>query len=53
MKFGIFANLAWTGKHDEYDKVMDEASEQAIYCDENGYDSIWYTNITLVMKEMN
>ncbi|WP_258832779.1 LLM class flavin-dependent oxidoreductase [Peribacillus frigoritolerans] len=43
MKFGIFANLAGQGRHDEYYKVLDEAREQAIYCDENGYDSIWYT----------
>jgi alkanesulfonate monooxygenase SsuD/methylene tetrahydromethanopterin reductase-like flavin-dependent oxidoreductase (luciferase family) len=43
MKFGIFANLAGPGRHDEYDKVLDEAREQAIFCDENGYDSIWYT----------
>lgn len=43
MKFGIFANLAGQGRHDEYYQVLDEAREQAIYCDENGYDSIWYT----------
>ena len=43
MKFGIFANLAGPGRHDEYDKVLEEAREQAVYCDENGYDSIWYT----------
>ncbi|PIC57703.1 LLM class flavin-dependent oxidoreductase [Sporosarcina sp. P12(2017)] len=43
MKFGVFANLSGPGRHDEYDKVLDEAREQAIYCDENGYDSIWYT----------
>jgi alkanesulfonate monooxygenase SsuD/methylene tetrahydromethanopterin reductase-like flavin-dependent oxidoreductase (luciferase family) len=43
MKFGIFANLAGPGRHEEYHKVLDEAREQAVYCDENGYDSIWYT----------
>ncbi|GIN97670.1 monooxygenase [Siminovitchia terrae] len=43
MKFGIFANLSGQGRHEEYHKVLDEAREQAIYCDENGYDSIWYT----------
>ncbi|MBT2734615.1 LLM class flavin-dependent oxidoreductase [Bacillus sp. ISL-7] len=43
MKFGIFANLAGQGRHDEYYKVLDEAREQAVYCDKNGYDSIWYT----------
>ncbi|TCP24960.1 alkanesulfonate monooxygenase SsuD/methylene tetrahydromethanopterin reductase-like flavin-dependent oxidoreductase (luciferase family) [Scopulibacillus darangshiensis] len=43
MKFGIFANLAGPGRHDEFDKVLDEAREQAVYCDKAGYDSIWYT----------
>lgn len=43
MKFGIFANLSGPGRHEEYYKVLDEAREQAVYCDENGYDSIWYT----------
>lgn len=43
MKFGIFANLAGQNRHDEFDKVLDEAREQAIYCDQNGYHSIWYT----------
>lgn len=43
MKFGIFANLAGPGRHEEYYQVLDEAREQAVYCDENGFDSIWYT----------
>lgn len=43
MKFGIFANLAGPGRHEEFDRVLDEAREQAVYCDQNGYDSIWYT----------
>ncbi|KAA9022005.1 LLM class flavin-dependent oxidoreductase [Niallia endozanthoxylica] len=43
MKFGIFANLAGPGRTEEYYQVLDEAREQAVYCDENGYDSIWYT----------
>jgi alkanesulfonate monooxygenase SsuD/methylene tetrahydromethanopterin reductase-like flavin-dependent oxidoreductase (luciferase family) len=43
MKFGIFANLAGRGRLGEFDELLDEAREQAIYCDENGYDSIWYT----------
>ncbi|MFC7394140.1 LLM class flavin-dependent oxidoreductase [Scopulibacillus cellulosilyticus] len=43
MKFGIFANLAGPGRHNEFDKVLEEAREQAVYCDENGFDSIWYT----------
>lgn len=43
MKFGIFANLAGPGRHLEFDKVLEEAREQAVYCDEAGLDSIWYT----------
>ncbi|MCM3791036.1 LLM class flavin-dependent oxidoreductase [Domibacillus indicus] len=43
MKFGIFANLAGPGRIEDYATVLDEAREQAVYCDENGYDSIWYT----------
>ncbi|KZM54465.1 LLM class flavin-dependent oxidoreductase [Aeribacillus pallidus] len=43
MKFGIFANLAGPGRHNEFPKVLDEAREQAVYCDQAGFDSIWYT----------
>lgn len=43
MKFGIFANLTGRGRHNEFNKVLNEAREEAVYCDENGYDSIWYT----------
>lgn len=43
LKFGIFANLNGQGRHNEFDKVMEEAREQAIYCDENDFHSIWYT----------
>jgi alkanesulfonate monooxygenase SsuD/methylene tetrahydromethanopterin reductase-like flavin-dependent oxidoreductase (luciferase family) len=43
MKFGMFANLARPGGHNEYDKAIEEAREQAVYCDESGIDSIWYT----------
>lgn len=43
MNFGIFANLNGRGRHNEFNKVMEEAREQAIYCDENDFHSIWYT----------
>lgn len=43
MKFGVFANLNGPGRHEEFDQVLDEARELAVYCDQNGYDSIWYT----------
>lgn len=43
MKFGIFANWNAQNRENEFDKVLDEMREQAVYCDQNGYDSIWYT----------
>lgn len=43
MKFGIFANWNAQNREEEFDKVLDEMREQAVYCDQNGYDSIWYT----------
>lgn len=43
MKFGIFANLAGPGRHQDFAKVIEEAREQAVYCDQAGFDSIWYT----------
>lgn len=43
MKFGIFANLAGPGREQEFAKVLEEAREQAVYCDQAGFDSIWYT----------
>ncbi|UFJ40894.1 LLM class flavin-dependent oxidoreductase [Brevibacillus humidisoli] len=43
MKFGIFANLAGPGREQEFAKVIEEAREQAVYCDQAGFDSIWYT----------
>lgn len=43
MKFGIFSYLNGPGKLDQYDKFIDEERELAVYCDENGYDSIWFT----------
>ncbi|WP_408107289.1 LLM class flavin-dependent oxidoreductase [Brevibacillus sp. B_LB10_24] len=43
MKFGLFANLAGPGRHEEFHEAIDEAREQAIFCDAAGFDSIWYT----------
>ncbi|RAS75633.1 LLM class flavin-dependent oxidoreductase [Priestia endophytica] len=43
MKFGIFANLARPGKLEDFTKALEEAREQAVYCDKVGFDSIWYT----------
>lgn len=43
MKFGIFANVPGQGRHNEFNEVLDEIRETAVYCDESGYDSIWYT----------
>ena len=42
MKFGYFCNTTnW--KHKPYNKLLDEAREISIFCDENNWDSIWFT----------
>ncbi|MEE9210128.1 MAG: LLM class flavin-dependent oxidoreductase [Kiloniellales bacterium] len=42
MKFGYFANITnWS--HKPYTQVLDEVREIAAYCDETGWDSIWFT----------
>ena len=42
MKFGYFCNTTnW--KHKPYNQLLDEAREISIYCDENDWDSIWFT----------
>ena len=42
MKFGYFCNTTnWT--HKPYDKLLDETREITEYCDQNKWDSIWYT----------
>ncbi len=42
MKFGYFCNTTnW--KHKPYNQLLDEAREISIFCDENDWDSIWFT----------
>jgi len=42
MKIGYFCNTTnWTKK--PYTKILDEARDIAVYCDKNGWDSIWFT----------
>lgn len=42
MKFGYFCNTTnWTKK--PYEQLLKEAQEITTYCDENNWDSIWYT----------
>ena len=42
MKFGYFCNTTnW--KHKPYDQLLNETKEITTYCDENNWDSIWYT----------
>ena len=42
MKFGYFCNTTnWT--HKPYDKLLDETREITKYCDNNKWNSIWYT----------
>ncbi len=42
MKFGYFCNLTNT-THKPYRTLLDEARDIAVYCDESGWDSIWFT----------
>ena len=42
MKFGYFCNTTnWD--HKPYQQLLDEAKEITTYCDENNWNSIWYT----------
>ncbi len=42
MRFGYFCNTTnWNKK--PYSKIIEEAREIAIYCDQNNWNSIWYT----------
>ena len=42
MKFGYFCNTT-NRKHKPYNQLLDEAREISIFCDENNWDSIWFT----------
>ena len=42
MKFGYFCNTTnW--KHKPYETLLEETRQITNYCDENSWDSIWYT----------
>ena len=42
MKFGYFCNTTnWN--HKPYNQLLNETQEITTYCDENNWDSIWYT----------
>ncbi len=42
MKFGYFCNTTnWNKK--PYTQILEEAREITTYCDQNNWDSIWYT----------
>ena len=42
MKFGYFCNTTnW--KHKPYNQLLKEARDISVYCDENNWDSIWFT----------
>jgi len=42
MKIGYFCNITnWEKK--PYIQILDEARDIAVYCDKNGWDSIWFT----------
>ena len=41
MKFGYFCNTTnWNKK--PFSKVLDEAKDITIYCDQNNWNSIWF-----------
>ena len=42
MKFGYFCNTTnW--KHKSFNQLLEEAREISVFCDENNWDSIWFT----------
>ena len=42
MKFGYFCNTTnWT--HKPYHKLLDETKQITEYCDQNNWNSIWFT----------
>ena len=42
MKFGYFCNTTnW--KHKPFNQLLEEAGEISVFCDENNWDSIWFT----------
>ena len=42
MKFGYFCNTTnWN--HKPYNQLLDETKEITTFCDQNNWDSIWYT----------
>ena len=42
MKFGYFCNTTnW--KHRPFNQLLEEAREISVFCDENNWDSIWFT----------
>ena len=50
MKFGYFCNTTnWT--HKPYDKLLDETREITEYCDQNKWNSIWYTEHSVDKSE--
>ena len=43
MKFGYFCNSTnWNNKK-KYNQILEEIREISIYCDQNNWDSIWFT----------
>ncbi len=43
MKIGYFCNSTNWGNKKKYNQILKEAREIAIFCDENEWDSIWFT----------
>ena len=43
MKFGYFCNSTNWNNHKEYTQILEEIREISVYCDQNNWDSIWFT----------
>ena len=43
MKIGYFCNATNWENNKSYDQILQEVREIATYCDENEWDSIWFT----------
>ena len=43
MKFGYFCNSTNWNNQKKYDQILEEIREISIYCDQNNWDSIWFT----------
>ena len=43
MKFGYFCNSTNWNNQKKYTQILEEIREISVYCDQNNWDSIWFT----------